>query len=297
MIRAIQHLDNKTAAGILARAALSLENDLPNPDNQFAIANEADLRRNVLIELKNSLGLSHQDFNPTNIHTLYDALDLEVDKLLGKVDVQEALKRVSNRGSLPSDQFEITIIPNVEEFYGEHFAEEYPRIIETIKSPHKEQQFGEPKSENEPFLLSLFGRYYRSKYPGKDFLLLVAGQRMGLKLEVHLVWRIYPLIVPFNESDKLVTILEKFANVFGVVVTAGDKSGSFILSATVPEETTEESFSFEMLPDPKARITISAFSQINPITKQMNASLITGINLRKYIDSVKKMGWKIISPT
>ena len=131
MIGALETLDEKTALGILARAALALE-DQGNPAAKALLDGEATLRSRILKEARHNLGIKEDDYNPETIEKLSDYLDQESDRLTGVLNTEAALKRLAARGELPSDLYKINIIENIADFHHAGFARE-KRLIGVVK--------------------------------------------------------------------------------------------------------------------------------------------------------------------
>ena len=74
MIKALKGLDEKDAAGLLARATLSLEYVDPS---SYAIAGEDVVRANILEEARHRLGIASDDDSSDLIEKLAEFLDEE----------------------------------------------------------------------------------------------------------------------------------------------------------------------------------------------------------------------------
>lgn len=296
MISALENFDKVIAAGILARAALAIE-DQDNPAGALKLPNEASLRQSLLAEARRMLGVLPNDQSPQTLERLGEILDTECESLIGPTDSNLALKRLSERGELPSDLFEIRIIPNIEQFHGRKYPQEKQLIESTIQSPDQEQHFGSPASADEPFLISLFAKHIPHQYPLRSFTMLVAGQRNGLVLDIHQAWRIYPDIVNLNGITNLVDMLRRFADVFGTEIELGGKKGHFILAADIPKgQDIKTTFKIKADVDKSGKksgklITVTCFVQRNPIGGLNQAALATGINLNQYAEVIKSRGW------
>ena len=181
MIGALETLDEKTAMGILARAALALE-DKWNPAATALLDDEETIRSKVLREARQNLGIQEDDYRPETIEKLSDYLDQESDQLTGVPDTEAALKRLAERGRLPSDLYEIRIIESIADFHRGRFPLEKQLIESTIRSSTKEQHFGAESNTHEPALISLFARQFETRFLYKDFTMLVAAAREGLVL-------------------------------------------------------------------------------------------------------------------
>ena len=294
MISTLENFDKVTAAGILARAALSIE-DQDNPAGIPKLPQEMKLRQTIIIEIREKLGVSPNDQSPQTLDRLGEILDKECESLIGRVDSDSALRRLSEKGELPSDLFKIEIIQNIEKFHGKKFPEEKKFIESAVRSPDQEQHFGPPANPGEPFLISLFAKYFPNQYPLRGFTMLIAGQRKGLVLNVHQAWRIYPDIVNLNGVRDLVDMLRRFSDVFGAEIELGGKRGHFILAADIPKgQDVETSLKIDSnLPLAKSKkvITFTSFLQGNPLGGSNQVALGIGINLDQYAEVIKSRGW------
>jgi hypothetical protein len=111
MIKAVSSFDAKTAAGLLAKAALTV-----------GYKSSDDIISQILDEVRLRLGLAAEANDPESLELIADLLDEESDKLIPQPNTESALFRLAQRGDLPSDLYEINIIPNVIDIYGKHFA-------------------------------------------------------------------------------------------------------------------------------------------------------------------------------
>jgi hypothetical protein len=230
MIAALEKLDSLTAAGVLARAALSLGyTTLP----EATIAGEDELRAQVIDEARHKLGIETGDENAETIEKIGDLLDEEADRLLPEPDINSALQRMAARGDLPSDLYTVEIVPNISNLHGRQFGLEEKLIRLTIASPDMEQHFGERDEPEEPAMASLFGKYIRTRWPGKDFFMLVVGHRTGTRLVVLQAWRVYKSRVDVNGAQDLVDWLKRFSEFYGADIELNGKKGKFFNYAAI----------------------------------------------------------------
>ena len=89
MIKALEGLDRTVAAGVLARAALSL-GYVDNPSVSLKSDDER-IYTTVVNEARAKLGLADDDYSPEAIEQLSDFLDAQSDELLTPPDTQSAL--------------------------------------------------------------------------------------------------------------------------------------------------------------------------------------------------------------
>lgn len=295
MLSTLTNFDRLTAAGILARAALSIE-DESNPAGAFRIEDEKKIRESLLFEARTKLGIQQKDLSLDILEKIGDMLDYECEILLGRIDDTTALNNMAAQGELPSDLFKVEIIKEIANFHGKKFQTEEKFIKETISNPDKEQHFGPPENKDEPFLISLFAKHFTDKYSHRSFTMLVAGQRKGTLLNVHQAWRVYTDIVNLVGTDTLVEMLERFSDVFGAKIQIGDKIGHFFLLADIPNNQTHTRI--KIITDvPKegekvveTNVTVTYFGQ--PSSNGNNKiALAVAIDLLHYARVLKSRGW------
>jgi hypothetical protein len=104
MIQAVKSLDRLKAAGVLARAALSV-GYAENPFGNTLIDQENDLLAKIIAEARTRLALTPDDNRSETFEKIADFLDQESDELLSPPDTSAALFRLAERGDLPSDLY------------------------------------------------------------------------------------------------------------------------------------------------------------------------------------------------
>jgi hypothetical protein len=287
MIKAVSSLDAKSAAGVLARAALSVAYV---DDPLGASVLPGDLIPRVIEEARHHLGLSSEENNEEAFEKIADFLDQEADKLLAPPNTESALFRLAERGDLPSDLYEINIIPNVIDVYRGRFPLEKQIIETTIRAPTLQQHYGPVRKPHEPTMISLFLRSFRTRWPLKDFSVIVAAQRNGFNLDVHQAWRIYPQIVSLRGVETPIDWLHKFADHYGYEIEVGGRKGHFFLMAEGPipnQMWIPQKVSKRNRLEPQS--TVSRFAQHNPTGAQISA-LIVAIDIQKYWVTLEQMG-------
>ena len=85
MIAALTDYPPKIALGLVARAALEVE-DEGNPAATSREPNEADVRQRIFAEVRSSIGVALDDQSPSALERLSDALDEELDRIVEKTD-------------------------------------------------------------------------------------------------------------------------------------------------------------------------------------------------------------------
>jgi hypothetical protein len=284
----LETLEPKAAAGLLARTALSLFYKR-RADDEYLIADEANIRERVIRHAREQLGIAEDNYEQEALEKIADHLDQQADRLLSEPDPMIALKRLAERGDLPSDLYEIEIIPNVRTMLGRRFDLEKQLIETTVRAPTQEQHYGPAREVHEPAMISLFVRRFRTRWPLRDFIMLVAGERNGFKLGVHQAWRIYPAIINVAAADSPVELLKKFADKYGAEIELDGKRGHFFfLADSVPAVSY-----FQIVPTKKPQIAlISFFRQIDRSAKVTRSSLVVSINQDRYLDTLEELGVK-----
>lgn len=284
----LQGLDRATAVGILARAALSL-GALENPATRPLLDDEPEIRQKLLDAARKSAGLTPDDDSPDALEQIGDILDREADDLAAPTDVDAALHRLSESGSLPPDMYEVAISSSIMDWCLDYQLER-ELILATIHQPDKQQHYGPSSSIGVPSLVSLFVRYFKTKWPFKDFCLLVVGTRNGLTLEVSQAWRIYtPLMSKVWSCANLVQLLEQFADEYGAPVEWEGKSGKFFLSVGTP---LPPSLTYKIAARPGVSRTVG-ITQISQSTDGIATSVLAVcIDVTKYLDLLDRMKLK-----
>ncbi|WP_457282861.1 hypothetical protein [Polaromonas sp. P5_D5] len=299
MISTVANFAPSVAAGILARAAFAIE-DLVNPASAYRLPGESSIREAIFQEVRSSLGVARDDETPATLEKISDVIDKELDVLSATKDSDSVLKELAAKGEIPSDLYEVSIIPNVREIYAEKWYAEQDLIITTIRESDQEQHFGPESDEDKLALISLFSKTYSEKIPHNSFTMLVAAKRDGMALQVHQAWRIYEDEVKTKDAKDLIDLLRRFSNVFGVEFEVGGQKGKFILNLSLPDDI-----------DAKQKIDVTAsfavdgrgrkipkpmhFMLSNFTTKRSNktisTSLTVALDIKKYKSSLKNHGW------
>jgi hypothetical protein len=282
MVKTLEQFDERTAAGVLARAALALEGD-GNPAAETRIDGEEALRAELLQEGRRELGVSPEDNRPEVVERLGEWLDELSEQITSPPDTQSALVRMAERGDLPSDLYNIDIHPNVADIYRSGFGFEKKLIEITVRAPDLEQHYG-PRHTPELALISLFAGAFRTPWPAKDFIMLVAAQRGdGLLLKVNQAWRVYPALVNIDRTgNDLIKLLEQFARVYGADIEFGGERGNFFIFGN---ENIPPSFSLSRT-GKRVNTNISGFGMGSNPSK---ALLVVAIDVDHYRADLKKM--------
>jgi hypothetical protein len=284
MMSVLQNFDRVAAAGILARAALSLA--YTASPAMSAVAGEDRVRASIIEEARNHLGLKADDYEVDAIEKIADYLDTEADKLIPPPDLASAYARLSERGDLPSDLYQIEISPNVGDLYGKGFPLEKKIIETTVHAPTVEQHFGLSEKPEEPAMASLFAKSFRTKWPMKDFVMLVAGNRDGTKLKVNQAWRIYTSRVDVTGVKEPLDWLKRFTDTYGAEIEINGTKAKFFNYAQISEPL-EQKVDLGGKGKPR-QIIISEHTRW--VEGKPVASLITAIDSDKYRATLKALG-------
>jgi hypothetical protein len=138
-------------------------------------------------------------------------------------------------------------------------------------------------------MISLFLRPFRTRWPVKDFSVIVAAQRDGFQLHVHQAWRVYPWIVKLDGAETPIDWLHKFADHYGFEIEVEGKKGYFFLTAQghVPD-TMKVPQRVAKRPEPTA--IVSRFTQRDPLTGLEISALIVAIDIQKYLSTIEQWG-------
>jgi len=286
----LQRYDKRTAAGILARAALELETGQGYRGS--LVEDERALRAALIAEARAKLDLKPNDQSPDVIEKIGSYLDRESERLAGAPHVASAFERLIARGDFPSDLYDIRIIPNIKQFFGKDFSREKNLIQRTVRAPTREQHFGAGDDAEAPRLVSLFARGFHTPFPARNFTMLVAGQRGdGQALDIHMAWRLYGSRIDLGGAPDLVDLLQRFADVYGVDITLDGERGRFFLTTShdVPATVTAR-----LNATPGKTFTVTRLIQRNPRTGKTYAALVMAIDLDLYRSTLKHWDCKEI---
>jgi hypothetical protein len=286
MIEELRRFDNRTAAGLLARAALALE-DADNPAAKPTIPDENAVRNILISAARKSLGLSQEDNSPEALEQIGDYLDEQAEYLMGPNDDAAALLRLAERGALPTDMYQITCNPGLTTWYGKNWPLELRLVEKTIRQPSRQQHFGKSDVPGEPSFVSLFYRSFKTRWPFKDFNLLVVASRNGMVLSVGQSWRFYPSLIDVSGAENLVDLLSQFARQYGMAVDYAGKTGSFFVAVDNPNP--NPSFKVEQLKQGRrAEFTIAQLTQ--HVGGKLAAYMAVVVDMIKYKAVLDQMG-------
>jgi hypothetical protein len=296
MIPSLSRFDPRTAAGILARMALSIDDDA-NPAADVRIPDEGLVREQILRDVYRAVGASAEDVSIATRDRITDFLDSEGDRLINAGNFDAALRALGDKGELPSDLFDVIINDPIKQFCGKNFSKEERLINETVKKPDQEQHYGKPGNDNEPFLISLFAKYYPNKYPANSFTMLVTGQRNGQFLMVVQAVRIYHDIVALGGATTVLEMLKRFSEVFGADIEVNGEKGKFFSF-----EDYEGGFdpllirvTHDMKPNGKKQTfttNVAQYIQTLPGSNRHRAAIVVAVDFERYRSFLEKKGWR-----
>lgn len=304
MISALAEFDSHTAAGIVARAALAVE-DEANPAALATLPGEDRVRDRLFAEVRASLELAPNDWSPMAMSRIGDALDQELDALSPVENEQRVLDELGKRGELPADLYRIVIDEGMRNIYAKHWLAEVDRIHKTIKKADREESLG-LENPVEPSLVKLFARHYAGGNPYHDYTHLVVTQPGdNRQLYVAAAWRLYTFSVPHVEGASLLDMLKRFCAVYGVKFKVdGIEHEAFTLTLNIPGE--EMSFKVEVgaqtmtdskgrrVPKPLPALSLSFFTERGAdraTGAARSAYMVTCINSDKYKAALVEHGW------
>jgi hypothetical protein len=273
--------------------------DERNPAAEVRLSDEGDIRRELFAEFRRKAGLAELDESPAALERLESALDLELDAIETKPDIEAALARLSKSGHLPSDVYDVFFIENLWDVYGSDWGEEQNRALLTVRKADREQHFGEGEVNGEPSLISLFARRFdHPKYPYRSYTMLTAGMREGLRLHVHQVWKLFDDEVRTSDAKDLVTLLRRFSDVYGLETRVNGVVSKFFLNTALSSEPTERQITVlpRAVSDNKGRkverrghTMLTNFELWNGVVRK--AALTIAVDLDKYKSALESHHW------
>jgi hypothetical protein len=257
-----------------------LENDYEDFSIKSVVDDELRLRAALIEAAYKKLNIDPKNRSKEALERIGSYFDEESDRL-SEPHTESAIQRLIARGDFPSDLYDIKIIPNIRIFFGVKFEREKGLIERTIRRPHREQHFGPSPVEDQPSLISLFAREFKTPFVFKNFTMLVAGQRgKDHTLHIHQAWRLYQPPLNLLGALSLVQMLERFADVYGAEISLDGQRGHFFLTAhgLIPKKIEIQK------PGKKGfqEVTVTRFAQDDPVTGATHAALVMAIDLVQY---------------
>lgn len=294
MLESISEFDPVTGAGILARAALALqEYRQVGEQSRVRWSEETELRQAILAELRRRLGVKSDDNSDDTIERMANMLDDESDALVESVDKPAALLHLSETGHLPSDLFQVELSQDVSRVYGKKTAEERALIEQTVRLPELEQQYGPKQNPSDPGLISMFMKKFPHRYELKSFWMLVVGRRRGLKLDVGQSWRLYPDMVDFAKISEPLDALRQFCEKFGFDVRVGTLQSPLVVHV----EHHGTNFKVEFDPNQKSKKDGKVSEAMGSVfftkydEQHYEVSMANYIDVGRYRAAIRSRGW------
>lgn len=299
MISVLKQFKPRTAAGILARTALFLD-DETNPAARSHVENEHAVRHALLQEVRNALGVPASDNSAETNERIGDVLDKELDLIAGETDVNHVLVDLATKGAIPSDLYQIEVVDNVKDIYEPKWHQERRQIFQTVENADQEQHFSADPESGEPPLVSLFAKVFADKFPYRSFTMLVVGHRGdGVKLHVHQAWRLYADAIPLEGASDLVDLLRRFSEQFGLYIEVDGVRTKFSLNKNLKEDRTSGTIHVPPVygPDSKGRrvekevtFVLSNFMVHRP-DGTISATMTNAIDKERYLSMLRAHGW------
>jgi hypothetical protein len=277
-------LPRQHAAAILSRAALDIETGGLNPAAFPTTPYEASIRERLIERLKSSFESTNDD-NKTDLNEwILQRLDEATSELDPSQDEPAALERLILNAALPSDVYDVTFEQQAEaELFPMLPPNEREHVLEVIRSPGYEEDFGPSITPNAPSPVSLFGRWYDLGRPRDRFLLVVIGSRReNRRISVHHFWRIYPIDINICACKTLVDVIERFAEKYGADLEIAGWRGHFLRYMALPE------LSWKLnLPNQKGRRVMVFVVTRHPTPQTTEFAFAIGVDLNAYFSDVK----------
>lgn len=293
MLKSLADLDPRIAAGVLAQTALHLEcaddSCASYPALRTLVHNQHEIEKAILEELRAFLHLDPNDYSSQAVQTLAEAIDHQTDALIEAHQERSPVDRLSDKGLLQSDVFDVTFEQPLMENFSWRWSIESELALEAVKRPHKEQSLGQPDQPRELALVTIFARFFKHLFPARSFWMLVVGKRVGVEFRVSQVWRAYPAELDLRDCTSPLDVLQLLAEKFGHAVKLNGISGKFF-SVASKNELSSAQHKIEITQSQTDDLTATIFAQEGPDgTKDF---LIVPINLTKYFRMVDRWrGW------
>ncbi|UNC15610.1 hypothetical protein FE249_15975 [Acidiphilium multivorum] len=287
MIQNLLDLDNRSKIGVIARTAIALE-DQNNPAAFPILENEEEIRAILLANARSNLGILFEDSSVEAIEKIGDWLDRQADDLMGPPDIDAALLRLAQGGTLPSDMYELDFDPSLKNWLGKRYDFEESLIRTTILRPDIEQHFGPSSDIHVPSLVSLFLKNFTTKWPQKDFGLLVVSIREGLRLRINQAWRIYRHVTDIKKSDNLIDVLRLFSQKFGVPFEWEGRKSSFFITTNSPIAN-HNTYKYGLV---KKGHTFAFTQMQHRQNGSPTSQLVVSIDITEYVEFLDKMSVK-----
>jgi hypothetical protein len=289
----LQRLDQRTAEGILAAAALATSPD-PGISDEHRLSEYSLQAAELLSEIRSRLRIKPDDNSPRSKFAidifLADALK---QSILRAGNGAEALKRVGQLGRLAPALYTVVQPQTFADlFYGLGVGANH--VDDAVRRPNDYQHLmpealaGTPDEKT----ISLFMKRVISRDQRNKYWLLVQTHRTGTDQVAQAAWRLYPSEIDLSRAATPLDALKAFVNVFGCPIKIGDEKTLFIESDTFPYGT-EVKLSFTAATPENFWST----SVVRDRPKQVFFVGTTyGINISKYRDTLRARGVQVREP-
>jgi hypothetical protein len=287
----LQGLDQRTAEGVLAAAALATSPDpgMADPLRQYSLQ-----AAELLAEIRHHLRIKPDDTSPRSKYAIDNFLAEALrQSILGPGTNTEALKRVGQSGRLAPALYRV-VQPNgfADLFYG--LGVKANHVDDAVRRPDDYQHLmtealvGTPEEKT----ISLFMKRVNSRDQRNRHWLLVQTHRTGTDQIAQAAWRLYPSEIDLSQAATPLDALKAFVNVFGCPIKIGDKKTLFIESDTFPCDT-EVKLSWSEAPP-------EHFWSISVLRDRAKRVFLVGtayvINISQYRDMLRAHGVQVREP-
>jgi hypothetical protein len=232
MLQTLKSYSPQEAALILASVAWHLVPEELTEPTTYLNTIDDNMRRRVLDEVYQKLGLSQEDKTEKSQARILDYIGKELSRAaLAGSDLQEIRNRVGQQGNLRPALYKV-ILTGKEEKAFHKYGISRTQIKTSVNNADDFQHllpslFGPVSSD-----VSLFVR----SYPNEDdpFSILVQALRDGAKLIVQHAFKIYHSDLDFDKEQEPLDLLLKFVDKYGLRITVGDETGKFVMYKSVP---------------------------------------------------------------
>jgi hypothetical protein len=287
----LQRLDQRTAEGVLAAAALATSPDpgIDNPLRQYSLQ-----AAEVLGEIRHLLRIKSDDNSLRSKFAIDNFLAEALQKsILSPGTSTEALKRVAQLGRLAPALYTV-VQPKgfADNFYALGVSANH--VDDAVRRPDDYQHLmaetlvGSPDEKT----ISLFMKGVMSRDQRKRHWLLVQTHRSGIDQVAQAAWRLYPSEIDLSQAATPLDALKAFVNVFGCPIKVGDKEGLFIESDAFPYGTEVKVRWSEAPPDH----FFSTSMLRDPTKREFLVGTTYCINISKYRDTLRAHGVPVREP-
>ena len=227
MLQTLKSYSPQEAAVILASVTRHLlPEELTEPTTHLTAVDD-NMRRRVLGEIYQKLGVSHEDKTQKSQARVLNFIGKEMSRAaLAESDLREIENRVGQQGNLRPDAYKVVLTSKEEKAfhkYGISRAQIKTSVNNADDFQHLLPGLFGPISND----ISLFVK----SYPNEDdpFTILVQALREGAKLTVQHAFKIYHSDLYFDKRQEPLDLLLAFVDKYGLRITVGDETGKFVM--------------------------------------------------------------------